>query len=107
MRFLYGVILGVLASVIAAILYLALGGGEYLLVLSPTFHEMKSRIGELERAEKQRDQLTVRLEQLARALEDLERRFGEVSQRAGDHPATSPPASPPPEAPAEAGGPAP
>lgn len=74
MRFLYGVILGVLASLIGAILYLALAGGEYLLILSPQYQEMKSRLAALEKAEAQRDELASR-------LQDLERRFTDLGQR--------------------------
>ena len=74
MRFLYGVILGVLASVIGAILYLALAGGEYMLILSPKYQEMKSRLAALEKAEAQRDELASR-------LQDLERRFTDLGQR--------------------------
>lgn len=77
MRFVYGFIAGLLVCVIGAILYLALGGGEMLLVLSPQYHEMKSKISALEKAEQQRDQL-------ASKLEDLEKRFGELSQRFTD-----------------------
>lgn len=94
MRFLYGLILGILASLIAAILYLALAGGEYLLILSPKYQEMRSRLLTLEKAEAQRDQLADR-------LRDLERRFTELSSRfAGiaDEPAVAP-APPPPETP--------
>ena len=39
-----GFILGVLVSVITAILYLAFLGGDYLLQLSPRYHDMASTI---------------------------------------------------------------
>ena len=68
MRFVYGFILGVLASVISAILYLAFAGGEYLLQLSPHYHEMVSSISSLKEAKEQRDQLTARLDALADGL---------------------------------------
>lgn len=93
MRFLYGLILGILASLIAAILYLALAGGEYLLILSPTYQEMRSRLLTLEKAEAQRDQLADR-------LRDLERRFTELSSRfAGIAEEPAPAPAPPPEMP--------
>jgi hypothetical protein len=78
MRFLYGFILGILSAVIAAILYLALGGGDYLLVLSPTYHEMKSSIDSLQRAAQQRDQLAGKLDDLEKRFSDLSRRFAEL-----------------------------
>ena len=94
MRFLYGVILGILASVIGAILYLAIVGGEYLLILSPKYQELKSRVAALEKAEEQRDQLAAR-------LQDLERRFTDLGQRLtelrGVAPAIAAPATPSPE----------
>ena len=93
MRFLYGVILGILASVIGAILYLALAGGEYLLILSPKYQELKSRVAALEKAEDQRDQLAAR-------LQDLERRFTDLGQRLtelrGGAPAIGEPVAPSP-----------
>jgi hypothetical protein len=91
MRFLYGLILGILGAVIAAILYLAVGGGEYLLVLSPTYHQMKTRLEVLEKAEAQRDQLAQKLEALETKFQDLARRFGDV------HAAVREPQPPPEE----------
>lgn len=75
MRFLYGLILGIITSVIAAILYLAFAGGDYLLVLSPKYHDMRSRLGELEKAEQQRAQLAEKLGKLEERFRDLARRF--------------------------------
>lgn len=83
MRFLYGVILGVLASVISSILYLALAGGEYLLILSPRYQELRSRVVALEKAEEQRDQLADRLQELERRFTDLSQRFTEMRGGAG------------------------
>jgi hypothetical protein len=80
MRFVYGFILGVLASVISAILYLAFAGGEYLLQLSPHYHEMVSSIASLKEAKEQRDQLTVRLDALADGFDQLTRRFNELQE---------------------------
>jgi len=82
MRFVYGVILGFLATVVGVILYLALGGGEYLLVLSPTYHGMKSRLEVLEKAEQQRDELARRLAELERRFQELARRFEDVTTMA-------------------------
>jgi uncharacterized protein involved in exopolysaccharide biosynthesis len=88
MRFVYGLIFGILASVIAAILYLAFAGGDYLLALSPTYHEMRSRLGELEKAEQQRAILAVQLETLEGRFRDLVGRFETLSERmAGPPPA--------------------
>ena len=92
MRFLNGVILGILACVIGAILYLALAGGEYLLILSPKYQEMKSRLASLERAEAQRDELATR-------LQDLERRFTDLGQRLTELRGGGAPAAPPITAP--------
>jgi hypothetical protein len=80
MRFVYGFILGVLASVISAILYLAFAGGEYLLQLSPHYHEMVSSIASLKEAKEQRDQLTARLDALAEGFDQLTRRFNELQE---------------------------
>jgi hypothetical protein len=97
MRFIYGFMLGVLASVIAAILYLAFGGGGYLLELSPRYHDMAATITALKEAKEQRDQLAARLETLAGAFDALTRRFNDL-QEPGRHSA-EPPAAPekPPE----------
>ena len=38
-------------TTIGSILYLAFAGGDYLLQLSPTYQEMRTRLGELERTE--------------------------------------------------------
>jgi hypothetical protein len=84
MRFVYGFILGVLASVITAILYLAFAGGDYLLQLSPHYHEMLSTIGSLKEAREQRDQLSARLDALADGFDQLTRRFNELQEAAGD-----------------------
>ena len=80
MRFVYGLILGVLASVIAAILYLAFAGGEYLLQLSPHYHDLVSSIASLKDAKEQRDQLTARLDALADGFDQLTRRFNELQE---------------------------
>ncbi|MET0152768.1 MAG: hypothetical protein ABW298_09200 [Candidatus Binatia bacterium] len=80
MRFVYGFILGVLASVISAVLYLAFAGGEYLLQLSPHYHEMVSTIGSLKEAREQRDQLSARLDALADGFDQLTRRFNELQE---------------------------
>ena len=94
MRFLYGVILGVLASVIGAILYLALAGGEYLLILSPKYQEMKSRLAALEKAEAQRDDLANRLQDLERRFTDLGARLTELRGGNGSAPVTTPEPAP-------------
>lgn len=88
MRFIYGTLFGLMASVIAAILYLAFADGQYLLQLSPRYHEMQSTIGSLKDAKEQRDQLTDRLELLAGALDELTRRFNELRET-GCAPATA------------------
>ncbi len=82
MRFIYGFISGVLVSMIAAILYLAFAGGEYLLQLSPRYHDMVSTISGLQEAKQQRDQLASRLEALAGAFDTLTRRFDGLQQGA-------------------------
>ncbi|MGH7856195.1 MAG: hypothetical protein ACREQY_02620 [Candidatus Binatia bacterium] len=105
MRFLYGLILGVLGTVIGVILYLALGGGEYLLVLSPTHHQMKTRLEVLQKVEEQRDQLAQKLETLEGRFQELARRFAEIQTpaREGERPAAeSAPPSPETASPAEA-----
>ena len=118
MRFVYGFILGVLASVIAAILYLAFAGGEYLLQLSPHYHDMVSSIASLKDAKEQRDLLTARLDALADGFDQLTRRFNELQEttREPGHrapsvqndmapplapaaPPQTPPAAPPPSRP--------
>src|SRR5437879_2518503 len=80
MRFIYGFILGVLVSVITAILYLAFLGGDYLLQLSPRYHDMASTIAALREAKEQRDQLAVRLDALADGFDQLTRRFNELRE---------------------------
>ncbi|MEA2624053.1 MAG: hypothetical protein QOD06_98 [Candidatus Binatota bacterium] len=74
MRFLYGFILGLLLTLIGSILYLALAGGEYLLALSPRYQEMRTKLEPCEKVAAQRDLLTDR-------LNDLEKRFAELSSR--------------------------
>jgi uncharacterized phage infection (PIP) family protein YhgE len=105
MRFVYGLILGVLASVISAILYLAFSGGEYLLQLSPRYHEMVSTIASLKDAKDQRDQLAARLDALADGFDQLTRRFNELQETTRDpahrgaaSPGDAPVAAPAPEA---------
>jgi hypothetical protein len=90
MRFLYGLILGLMSAVIGAILYLALAGGEYLLVLSPAYHEMKTQLAVLERADRHREELAKKLEVLEGRFQDLSRRFEHLRSAAEE----------PPEAPA-------
>lgn len=80
MRFIYGLVFGVMASVIGAILYLAFADGQYLLQLSPRYHEMQSTIAGLKEAKQQRDQLADRLEKLSGSLDDLTRRFNELRE---------------------------
>jgi hypothetical protein len=80
MRFIYGFILGVMVSVITAILYLAFLGGDYLLQLSPRYHDMASTIVSLREAKEQRDQLAVRLDALADGFDQLTRRFNELQE---------------------------
>jgi hypothetical protein len=80
MRFVYGFILGVMVSVITAILYLAFLGGDYLLQLSPRYHDMASTIVSLREAKEQRDQLAVRLDALADGFDQLTRRFNELQE---------------------------
>ena len=80
MRFVYGFILGVLVTVISAILYLAFANGEYLLQLSPHYHEMTSTIVSLKEAKEQRDQLAARLDTLANGFEQLTHRFNDLQE---------------------------
>jgi hypothetical protein len=94
MRFIYGVLFGVLTSVIGAILYLAFADGQYLLQLSPRYHEMVSTIGGLTEAKEQRDQLTDRLELLAGSLDELTRRFNELRETGCGAATAHPPSSP-------------
>ena len=108
MRFIYGFIFGVLASTIGAILYLAFAGGEYLLQLSPHYHEITSEVATLRDAKQQRDQLATRLDMLAKSFDELTRRFGEMQRSPHDaaHPSepleapklSDPPLSPTTEA---------
>jgi hypothetical protein len=80
MRFIYGFIMGVLATVISAILYLAFANGDYLLQLSPHYHEMTSTIASLREAKEQRDQLAARLDTLTNGFEQLTRRFNDLQE---------------------------
>ncbi len=80
MRFIYGLIMGVLATVISAILYLAFANGDYLLQLSPHYHEMTSTIASLKEAKEQRDQLAARLDTLTNGFEQLTRRFNDLQE---------------------------
>ena len=79
MRFIYGFIMGVLVTIISAILYLAFASGDYVLQLSPHYHEMTSTIASLKEAKEQRDQLAARLDTLANGFEQLTRRFNELT----------------------------
>jgi hypothetical protein len=79
-RFIYGFILGALATVIGAILYLAFAGGEYLLQLSPRYHDLASAVSSLKETKEQRDQLAVRLDALADGFDQLTRRFNELRE---------------------------
>lgn len=90
MRFIYGFIMGVLVTVIFAILYLAFANGDYLLQLSPQYHEMTSTIASLKAAKEQRDQLAARLDALAAGFDQLTRRFNDLQE------ATREPARPAP-----------
>lgn len=94
MRFVYGTILGILVTVISAILYLAFAGGHYLLLLSPKYHEMQSAMASCRRAEEQRDLLVKRLETLERSYDDITRRFNGLQEMAGRPPAPAPAPSP-------------
>jgi len=98
MRFIYGFVLGVLGSVIAAILYLAFAGGDYLLQVSPRYHEMVSTIEACKQAKGQRDQLASRLETLADSFDALTRRFNELqgTTREPTQPSTEKGAAPSP-----------
>lgn len=87
MRFLYGLIFGFLATLVAAILYLAIGGGDYLLVLSPKYHEMRTSIESLQKAEQQRDHLASKLDMLEKRFNDLAERYAQLQNAArGDAP---------------------
>jgi hypothetical protein len=83
MRFIYGFVLGVLLSIVTAILYLAFTGGDYVLQLSPRYHEMVSTITALKEADGQRDQLASRLETLTESFDTLTRRFNELQGAVG------------------------
>lgn len=80
MRFIYGFIMGVLVTIISAILYLAFSSGDYVLQLAPHYHEMTSTIASLKEAKEQRDQLAARLDTLANGFEQLTRRFNELQE---------------------------
>lgn len=99
MRFIYGFIMGVLTTTIASILYLAFGGGEYLVQLSPHYHELNSEVAALRDAKLQRDQLASRLDTLAKSFDELTRRFAGLQRSAPDPAAgeapTAEPATPP------------
>jgi hypothetical protein len=96
MKFFYGLVLGILATLVGTILYLGLGGGELLLKLSPTFHEMKTRLEVLGRAEEQRLELARKLELLEQKFSGLAERF-EALRRSAESRGTSQEA--PPEGP--------
>lgn len=91
MRFIYGFIMGVLSTTIASILYLAFGGGEYLVQLSPHYHELNSEVAALRDAKQQRDQLASRLDALAKSFDELTRRFADLQRNAHDPAAAEPP----------------
>jgi hypothetical protein len=100
MRFIYGFIFGVLASTIGAILYLAFGGGEYLLQISPRFHDMAATITSLKDAKEQRDLLANRLDALAEGFDQLTQRFNELTQTVRETPHHGPAEPLPPPTPA-------
>lgn len=100
MRFLYGLLLGVMTTTVGAILYLAFLGGDYLLQLSPTYQEMRTRLGELERTEEHRRELVGRLESMNRKFAELAERFDTLRQNA---PMATPEPEPPPAENAETG----
>jgi hypothetical protein len=95
MRFIYGFIFGVLASTIGAILYLAFGGGEYLLQISPRFHDMAATITSLKDAKEQRDLLANRLDALAEGFDQLTQTVRETPHHGPAEPL--PPPTPAPE----------
>jgi Tfp pilus assembly protein PilO len=95
-RFIYGFILGVLTSVILAILYLAFAGGDYLLLLSPKYHQLQSENAMLKQAKDQRDQLASRLEAVANQFDQLTRRFAELQGSHELRPAPMTPETPKP-----------
>jgi|ERR1051325_9293918 len=102
MRFVYGFILGVLVSVIVAILYLAFGGGDYLLQISPRYHDLVSQLASLRDVKEQRDLLAQRLDALADGFDQLTRRFNELQETMRDPqhrrgPLADSPVPPPPE----------
>jgi hypothetical protein len=101
MRFIYGFILGLLTSTIGAILYLAFAGGEYLVQLSPHYHELVSEVTALRDAKQQRDQLATRLDTLAASFDGLSRRFADLrGSREEAHPSETVELPRPAEAPA-------
>jgi hypothetical protein len=102
MRFLYGLILGVLLTMIGSILYLALAGGEYLLALSPRYQEMRTKLEPCEKVAAQRDMLTDRLNDLEKQFTELSSRFSSLGNRA-----TGEEAAPAPDATGEAAPPSP
>ena len=80
MRFIYGFIMGVLATSSPRSSISRLRGGDYVLQLSPHYHEMTSTIASLKEAKEQRDQLAARLDTLANGFEQLTRRFNELQE---------------------------
>ena len=82
MRFLYGLLLGVIGTTVAGILYLAFAGGDYLLQLSPTYQELRTRADDLERAEVHREQLVARLDAMHSQFAELSRRFRSLHEKA-------------------------
>lgn len=103
MRFLYGFLIGLTATSVAAILYLAFAGGDYLLQLSPNYQEMRTRLGELERLDRDRQELVVRLDAMEKQFSALSERFARLAERAPREapppPGASAPAEEPPSTP--------
>jgi hypothetical protein len=70
-------------TTVGGVLYLAFYGGDYLVQLSPKYQEMRTKLGELDRAEEHRQQLVERLDAIEKEFARLAGRGETLSGDAG------------------------
>lgn len=81
LRFLFGLLLGMIIGGAATAFFLSSGGGDYLIATSPRMRQLEE---DLRKSDQEREYMVKRLEDFAALMEKMEVKFVELEKRFED-----------------------
>lgn len=78
LRFLFGLLLGMIIGGAATAFFLSSGGGDYLIATSPRMRQLEE---DLRKSDQEREYMVKRLEDFAALMEKMEVKFVELEKR--------------------------